>query len=140
MESTQSSDIDFKNGELKLYDEEDDQNFADMIAAEPDPQVKFNVEGGQMCRPATVEGLRKHYEVCGDGLIEEKALTNKMYELYGHSRPMTYVKFFYVLPQYRSYGIGKRVLEEIFKMSKEKGIDLVVLYVVPENDKGLKFY
>ena len=130
-----------------------------------------------MGRPATVEGLRKHYEICGDGLIEqswitynmsptdhiptrimtasvegvdvghveiqsmqvnadieEKGMTNKMYELYGHSRPMVYVKFFYVLPQYRSHGIGKRILEEIFKMTKEKGMDLVVLYVVPEND------
>lgn len=72
--------------------------------------------------------------------IEDKGETNPIYELYGHSRPMVYVKFFYVLPQFRSYGIGQRVLEEIFKMSKSKGVDLVVLFVVPENDKGLKFY
>lgn len=48
------SKIDFKNGKLKLYDEKNENKFANWIKAEPDAQVKMNVEGGALGRPPTV--------------------------------------------------------------------------------------
>jgi ribosomal protein S18 acetylase RimI-like enzyme len=51
-----------------------------------------------------------------------------------------YICDFYVLPEYRSIGIGKRLLEYIKNKSHEFEIDEIFVGTVAENDRAVRFY
>ncbi len=51
-----------------------------------------------------------------------------------------FVSSLYVLPEYQGYGIGRKLLEEAYKIAREKHFNKVWLGVMKQNVKSLEWY
>jgi ribosomal protein S18 acetylase RimI-like enzyme len=57
-----------------------------------------------------------------------------------HINKKIYVSSLYVLPNYQGFGLGKKMLNEAYQISRQKGFNKVWLGVMKQNIKALEWY
>lgn len=57
-----------------------------------------------------------------------------------HINKKFFVSSLYVLPEYQGFGIGKKLLNEAYRIAKEKQFSKVWLGVMKQNEKSLEWY
>lgn len=98
---------------------------------------------------ATEEGLRKTLfegRPVADVLIAEWEGKGVGFALFFYSystflaKPGIYLEDLFVIPEYRSKGIGKKLLQSIAKIAEERGYGRVEWSCLDWNERALKFY
>lgn len=54
--------------------------------------------------------------------------------------PMLYLEDFFVLPEYRSHGIGQMLFDSVIETAKNLGVRLVKWQVLDWNEQAVRFY
>lgn len=98
---------------------------------------------------AMVATLEEYEEAFGKGLFESlvakengKTIGMALYCLTFSTwkGPMLYLEDFYVLPEYRSHGVGQMLFDSFVKTAKNHGVRLVKWQVLDWNERAVKFY
>ena len=104
----------------------------------PDKDIKIHFENFY-CKDCLIEMINDPYTI--GTLAEANSVPVGWMKLFeDHINKKLYVSSLYILPEYQGYGIGHKLLEESYKIAREKHFSKVWLGVMKQNVKSLEWY